>query len=429
MNVEQAPPAALVLGFSALGWCFLAAVGVGVARLSGALAAHQFAAFGVLGVVHLFTLGFLTTSMMGTLYQWIPVVFDVPAVPAHLAVRQAAIWLGGVGVFVAGWFSGSVALVAAGGGVAALALLLFTLLVSERMAKSARRRDTIFWTVSASLVGLNLTWVLGLGMALSWNTPAVGGFVPFWLPLHLATALVGWVGFLVLGVELKLVPMFAMASLAGVMTGGPPALAGLGYLLFGLKPWLGASTGFFAAAAWLGAAVWALGQVFLAITRSRAPGRPDPVFVATVSGWLLWVAAAALSAEAGWAAVALAMAGAGLFLLGYQSRILPFVVALAISRRLPGPAVKAFYLARGLQPVWAPPMAAALWLAMVLGVTSGVESGQAWQVRLGAAFLEAAVVVHVVSLAAMAYARRGTSNALGSREQSPGEAPRPGSDL
>ncbi|MCL6564221.1 MAG: hypothetical protein K6U87_14565, partial [Firmicutes bacterium] len=260
VNVAQAPHPLLVLPFLAAGWVSLVLAGLLSVRFAPLLAQRSFSALPVLGLVHLMTLGFLTTTILGTLQQWIPVVFDVPALDPKVSSRQALIWGGGLVIFLLGWFVKDVGMVAAGGGIAALGLLLFTILASARMAKSARPRDTIFWTVSGALFALNLVWALGLGMALSWNGAAIGLLPPEVLALHLATALVAWMGLLVMGVELKLVPMFAMASLQNLRVGGPPTLALAGYLSFWFIPW---SKDFstLAAAFWLAAALWALAQV------------------------------------------------------------------------------------------------------------------------------------------------------------------------
>lgn len=398
VNVAQAPHPLLVLPFLAAGWVSLVLAGLLSVRFAPLLAQRSFSALPVLGLVHLMTLGFLTTTILGTLQQWIPVVFDVPALDPKVSSRQALIWGGGLVIFLLGWFVKDVGMVAAGGGIAALGLLLFTILASARMAKSARPRDTIFWTVSGALFALNLVWALGLGMALSWNGAAIGLLPPEVLALHLATALVAWMGLLVMGVELKLVPMFAMASLQNLRVGGPPTLALAGYLSFWFIPW---SKDFstLAAAFWLAAALWALAQVGWSLRYGKAPRPKDRVFVPVVLAWLLWAAAAWASPGPGWLAVLLALGGAGLFILGYQSRILPFVVALHIARRLPGPAAKAFFLARSLHTGWGPPAVTLSWLLAVAGFGLGIGQEKASYVAAAGTLVVATMALHLLALA------------------------------
>lgn len=398
VNVAQAPHPLLVLPFLAAGWISLVVAGLLSVRFAPLLAQRSFAAFPVLGLVHLVTLGFLTTTILGTLHQWIPVVFDVQALDPKLASRQALIWGGGLLIFLLGWFVGDVGMVAAGGGIAALGLLLFTVLASERLAKSTRPRDTIFWTVSGALLALNLVWALGLGMALSWNGASIGLPQPEVLAVHLATALVVWMGLLMMGVELKLVPMFAMASLQNLRVGGPPTLAVAGYTAFLLSPWWNALSAL-AAVFWLAAALWALGQVGWSLRYGKAPRPKDRVFVPVVLAWLLWAAAAWASLGSGWLTVLLALGGAGLFILGYQSRILPFVIALYISRRLPGPAAKAFFLARSLHTGWGPPAVSLAWLLALAGFGLGIGQHQASYVAAAGALVVATMALHLLALA------------------------------
>ena len=73
-----------------------------------------------------------------------------------------------------------------------------------------------------------MVWVLGVFMALS--------FFGWWpeyqvLRVHISTALVAWMGFLVLTVQQKLIPMFSMSKAEGVNLGISFYLAAGGVLL------------------------------------------------------------------------------------------------------------------------------------------------------------------------------------------------------
>lgn len=279
-------------------------------------------------------------------------------------------------LFETGWLSPKPGLQILGAGLLALAIIWFSAMAAERLWRSEKSRDTLFWGLQAAILALNATWVLGGVMAVTRDEGL--------LSYHIATALAGWVGCLVMVVQLKLVPMFAMAKLDRVKSAVPPILLIAGLLSFyGLRSVPAGRE--LAPALWVAACLWALGHVGHAI-RHRKTARLDPVLAACLA-WMGWTLAAIFVwAGMGALAVVWGLGAAGLFIVGFQSLILPFMVALAVARRLPGPLFKPYFLAQSLWPRHDLLILALGWLAGLLGFTVGVAGGVERAV-IGASFI------------------------------------------
>lgn len=381
INIAQSPPLALPAGFFGLGWLAFAAAALGLVRVAPWVAAGDVGALPVVAVVHTFTLGFLAATMAGVLAQWIPVVFDVPPAPAWLTAGQLGVLAAGTAAWIGGLWTGNGAGMLTGRALDAAALLAVAVAAADRMRRSTRRPDTISAAVGLALVGMTATWIVGgtLGWSLYTGRPDAARL----LPLHVATVLVGWIGSLVVGVELKLVPMFAMARTDGIRVAWP-----LGGLWAGLvADWAGLGRpplATVAAGLWLLAAVAAFGQMARIMGRGQAPWR-DGVLAAVLVGWGLGMAAAAAAvAGAGGAAVVLALVAAAVFITGYQTRIVPFVVARSIGARVGMPPGATFFLARALGSPQGPLAAAGFGLATAAALVTGLATARAgWVAAAG----------------------------------------------
>ena len=104
--------------------CFLLAGAVGLVVVAPELAAGLYASPRVAAVTHLFTLGWLTTTIFGALYQLLPVALGAPIRSTRLGHAAFAAWVPGVALFAAGITTGSVALHHAGIGLVGTGILL-----------------------------------------------------------------------------------------------------------------------------------------------------------------------------------------------------------------------------------------------------------------------------------------------------------------
>lgn len=392
--IDRAPQLSMPLLFVVTGWLSALGLGVAVAHLAGLVAHDQWGAMPVLGMVHLATLGFLTMTMMGVLNQWIPVVFNVPAERIWPAVLHYVLYTSSVATFVSGFFDRSPTMLGIGAGGVSLAIIWFSIRMVRAIAAAERVRDAVTYIIYAALSGLNIIWILGVVMVI--------GIIhlrsnAFWIPLHISTALVGWIGLLVMAVQLKLVPMFSMGKTDQVRLGLPAWLAGIGLLAY----WTGAGISqvrWISSILWMSATIAAILQI-RAILQTRRTQSVDVVLVIAYGAWILWFLAALCAFWDPAMSVILMFCGAFLFIFGYQARIFPFMIAVAVSRKLPGPVFKAFFMAQSLQAKRTPLIVAGSTLAafglLLWGVTHQTVIFVFW-----AGVLWAAVVVfHLTQLA------------------------------
>ncbi len=344
VNIEQAPRMAVPFLYVLSAYGFLVAAAIFVIRES------HWLAFGIWGnpmvilTVHLLTVGFLSMTAMGVLSQWIPVVFDVDALSLKRATIVFLGYLLGILGFVVSLSAQRWSLLAASASLLALVIIVWSGLVIRQLNSSAKPRDSVYLGIVAAVIGFNLVWIFGVFMALS--------FLGWWpefavLPVHIATALVGWLGLLVLSIQQKLNPMFSMSRAEGIRLGLPiyPAMAGV------LAAWLSLAVGQIAlrigAGLWVLAAIISVVQSIRVIRQGKAKAF-DPVFLGVGAAWMLLTAGAVMAAWLNPLAVLLAFWGLFTLIFSYQSRIFPFIVAVAVARRLPGPIYKAFFMAQAM---------------------------------------------------------------------------------
>jgi hypothetical protein len=189
---------------------FLALGSAGLAFISPELAAGAFMAPRVAAVTHLFTLGWLTTTILGAAYQFIPVALGVGMAWPILVWATLALHVPGVSLMVAGLATGDTTLLLPGAGLVTLGLLLFTANLFRTLGRAPRggliRR-------ALAVAGAFLIVAVLLGITLSGNLRwgYLGEHRLLALTLHLHVALLGWVLLVVVGVSQRLVPMFLLS--------------------------------------------------------------------------------------------------------------------------------------------------------------------------------------------------------------------------
>lgn len=351
INIQQSPRLVVPALYLGTAYGFLTVAAELLIRGAKWVAVGDYGNLRVILAVHIFTLGFLSLTAIGILNQWVPVVFDVLPYGIRRLTIIFSIYVVGMLAFAGGlarqqWF-----LVAVGGTLLAMAIVFWSGGVMVQLSRSGKAQDAVYRGIQAAVVGFNAVWMLGLFMAL--------GFVGWWpqypvLRVHIATALVAWMGFLVLTVQQKLNPMFAMSKTDGIRLGTPFYMA-LGGMLVGWGSLF--TSGMLlrvGAILWTAAILMTMMQFFGVVRRGKA--KPlDRVFIGLAAAWLLLLGSAGMAIELNPLAVMLAFWGLLTLIFTYQARILPFMVAVALARRLPGPVFKAFWLASAMhsknQPV------------------------------------------------------------------------------
>lgn len=395
------------LGFLALG-------SLGLVAVAPALSAGAYPDPRVAAVTHLFTLGWITTSILGALYQLLPVALGAPIRSERVA--HLGFWLYAPGVlgFVAGLATGTGLLRILGASALGLGLLLFIGNLAATLPR-ARRRGITWWCVAGAGFFLLGALTLGILLAVNLDTGLLAGGRFFVMGLHLHIAAAGWVLLTMIGVSHRILPMFLLSHGAPKTPGRIGAglvAAGTGVLLLihhvldgGVLP-----LGYALIAAGLLAF---LGQTALWFRRRRRPAL-DPGLRLVAAALGLLAAAAALGV---WALASgsrapplltaygtvLVAGGLSLFVAGHYYKIVPFLTwfhrfgPVAAEREVPQVA-----------ELFAPRPALAAGALMVVGAAglgAAILGGSAPVARLAAASFAAGVAIEVIQMAGIARRR------------------------
>lgn len=210
LSIDQAPPLAVPLAFYALMPIALVAAGGLLALQGNVLFATNWLPQ-TIAWTHLVTLGALLPAMLGSLYQMVPVVLGTPVPAIRLAFAVAAALAVGTSSFVLGLLVGIGWLVQLGAVALAVALVCFLLPVGLALARAQGGGPTRTGMRGAFLCLLALAMV---GLRLAWGHAT--GTLPqarqVWLTVHIALALLGWIGGLTMAVSWQVVPMFYLTQ-------------------------------------------------------------------------------------------------------------------------------------------------------------------------------------------------------------------------
>lgn len=381
---------------------FLLAGGAGLLWVSPDLAAGRYLAPRVAGVTHLFTLGWLTTTIFGALYQLLPVALGTPIRWARLGYASLVTFVPGVALFAVGVAFGATPLHHAGIALVATGILLTAANVGASLHR-ATQRDVTWWAIAAAIVALVSTLLLGVVLLHNVHTGFLAGARLSVLSIHLHVALVGWVLTMIVGIAQRLLPMFLLSH--GVDARW--ARWALVLLVSGLTALVGGLALAHGALTWAGGALLAGGVVaFLVQARlffaARVRRRVDAGMRFAATGLAFLAAAAALGLTTlalGPAAPRVAAAygiagllgGVVLFVVGHFYKIVPFLAWIAQYHGRMGrervPAVADLYSARAATVQWG------LMTAGCIALTAGTLAGHPHCTRAGAAMFAAGTVI------------------------------------
>ncbi|HEU4697995.1 MAG TPA: hypothetical protein VFS40_02360 [Gemmatimonadales bacterium] len=330
------PPFALPGGHFAAAIAWLLLGSAGLVAVAPTLAQGNTFDPRVFAVTHAFTLGVVTTSIFGALYQFFPVTLGAAA--KSVRVGMAGLWtlVAGTALIVLGFWTWTAWLQAAGWCVlfAAVGVVSWNLLPQRRRATQGH---VIGRYVSAGHAAFGFAMLLAaarIGETAGWWTVDRLGMIA----AHLHLAAFGFAGLTAVGVGSRMLPMFLSsgAPLEWPLRWIGP-VAGAGLVLFGVGQPLHVAPLSAAGAALL----FAAGALYLVLVwsyfRTRAAPRLDHglLHIATSFGFLaltLLVGAALAtslvpSIPRWWAAYTLLGVGGWLtlFILGVLYRILPFL--------------------------------------------------------------------------------------------------------
>jgi hypothetical protein len=377
----------------------------GVVIISGDLSAGAYLSPRVAGVTHLFTLGWITTSIMGALYQFLPVALGHPIRSVRLAHVTFALYVPGLAAFVTGLVLMKSVVMLAGAATFGTGILLFAGNLAGTLHVS-KRRDVTWWALACAAFFLVITLILGLALAgnLRWGYLGAGRVSA--MGVHLHVALAGWVLLVMIGVGHRLLPMFLLShgasdrfakAAVALIAGGAGVLAFLHH-----APRV--------VSYWLPAALIAAGCVsFLLQARAFYARRHRPVLdpgmrLAAAALSLLAVAVALAApvilsqatARTATAYVLAILLGISLFVAAHYYKIVPFLVWYhrfgPVAGKQKVPRVSELYSAR---------LATAAAAALVAGATGmiiSVATGHAGAARAASLVLAGGVVIEAAQM-------------------------------
>jgi hypothetical protein len=164
----------------------------------------------VLALVHLATLGWLTMTVLGASLQLTPVILVTPLGAARWLRWQFPVYLVGVVLLLAGFWSGWLWPLALGGSLIVLAVAHHIVVLAATLARATTRPLTARFLVAA-LGYLGVVVALGLTAALNLHLGFLGAGITQLLPAHILLGVVGWLTNMLIGVSYTLVRMFALA--------------------------------------------------------------------------------------------------------------------------------------------------------------------------------------------------------------------------
>jgi len=206
----SAPPLRLPGEHFIAGLVFLVLGAFGLIRIAPVLSAGAYPASSMVGIIHLFTLGWLTTSIMGALYQFLPVALGQSIASERMAHVTFVLYVSGVAALVSGMYLARHTLLMVGVATLGLALVMFLVNLGITLYR-AERRELTWWAVCAAAVFLGITLVFGTALSLNLRSGFLGVAHDIALGTHIHVALFGWVLLVMVGVAHRLLPMFLLS--------------------------------------------------------------------------------------------------------------------------------------------------------------------------------------------------------------------------
>lgn len=409
LAAAKAPPFRLPGEHFTAAVVFLVLGAVGLIWIARDLAAGAFPQAAVIGVTHLFTLGWITMTIMGALYQFLPVALGEPIRSIPAAHMSFALYAPGVAAFVTGTAFGRDPLMLLGAALLGTGILIFAINLAATLRR-ASARDVTWWALAFADLFLVVALVLGLALAGDLHWGYLGAARPNALGTHLHIALFGWVLLVVVGVAHRLLPMFLLSHGAGERY----ARAAVGLLAAGAATLAVGHHGPPLISRWLPALLLGAGLVALLLQarafyghrhrRELDPGMRSAALALGVLAAALALAGVSLfidsSPRASTAYVLALVLGISLFVAALYYKIVPFLVwyhrfgPLAGKRKVSR--VSDLYSARLAGT------AGALLLLGVLVLLAGVIAARVVLARGGALILTAGVAIEAVQMLALA---------------------------
>jgi cbb3-type cytochrome oxidase subunit 1 len=207
---RMAPPFGMVIKYfvaSILSFVILAGM---LVVFGDAVQGHHFQPK-LLAFTHIATLGWITMIIFGAMFQLVPVVLEVKLFSHRLGEIQFWMYLvGSIGLVVGFWTFNVGIHMTASALLVTGAMLLFIGNILATMAKVSQWNLTGLYLLAA-LVYLAATAVAGLLLTINLGYPFISRIHLDYLKIHAHIGFIGWVVMVIMGVGLKLIPMFSLS--------------------------------------------------------------------------------------------------------------------------------------------------------------------------------------------------------------------------
>lgn len=189
---------------------YLLAGAIGLIWIAPELSIGAYPSPHVAGITHLFTLGWLTTTIFGALYQLLPVALGAPI--RFPKVGHAEFWTfaPGAGLFAAGVATSNTMLHHVGIALVSIGVILGVINIGSTLPR-AKNRDVTWAAITLAIVFLLSTLSLGVVLLHNIHTGFLGSARIIVLATHLHVAIVGWALIMMVGVSHRLLPMFLLS--------------------------------------------------------------------------------------------------------------------------------------------------------------------------------------------------------------------------
>lgn len=218
VSTAYAPPFRIVLNYFIAAIFSFLVLNVLLVLNFDSLSGHHFQPK-FLAMTHIATLGWITMTIFGALFQLIPVVLQVKLFSEILAEIQ--FWIFSLGVFTlvySFWFFLVDLPIIIGASLINLAVIIFLINIIITLTRVKEWNITASY-LSAALFYLFVTAAAGLLLAINLGHPYIKRNHLDYISYHLIVAIVGWVSMVIMGITFKLVSMFTLTHNFSTISG------------------------------------------------------------------------------------------------------------------------------------------------------------------------------------------------------------------
>jgi len=165
----------------------------------------------ILAITHLLTLGWISMTIFGAMFQLVPVVLETKLFSEKLADIQFWIFLFGVIGLATGFWNFDTGLYFNASAILLnIAILIFAINMIGTFIH-VKKWNVTGWYLIAALIYLIITAIAGFLLSYNLWHPYITINHLQLLKLHAEVAVIGWVTMVVMGVAYKLIPMFTLS--------------------------------------------------------------------------------------------------------------------------------------------------------------------------------------------------------------------------